>query len=149
MKAITLWQPWATLIAIGAKKVETRSWGTRYRGQIAIHSAKRKVKPTEVSQLYEQGLQKEWAWFLPDAQEYPLGAIIATARLADCQRMTSELIRAQSEDERACGDWQEGRFAWLLEDICPCVPLQFKGAQGLWELPSDLVLEPMELEDAA
>ena len=41
MKAITLWQPWASLIACGAKKYETRSWATRYRGPIAIHAAKK------------------------------------------------------------------------------------------------------------
>lgn len=40
MKAITLTQPWATLVAIGAKRIETRSWATRYRGPLAIHAAK-------------------------------------------------------------------------------------------------------------
>ena len=40
MKALTLTQPWATLIAVGAKRIETRSWGTSYRGRIAIHAAK-------------------------------------------------------------------------------------------------------------
>lgn len=40
MKTLTICQPWATLIAIGAKHIETRSWGTRYRGPLAIHAAK-------------------------------------------------------------------------------------------------------------
>ncbi len=40
MKAITIWQPWASLIACGAKKYETRSWATNYRGPIAIHAAR-------------------------------------------------------------------------------------------------------------
>lgn len=40
MKAITLTQPWATLVAIGVKKIETRSWATAYRGPLAIHAAK-------------------------------------------------------------------------------------------------------------
>jgi activating signal cointegrator 1 len=40
MKALTLTQPWATLVAIGAKKIETRSWRTDYRGPLAIHAAK-------------------------------------------------------------------------------------------------------------
>ena len=39
MKAITLAQPWATLVAIGAKQIETRSWATSYRGSLAIHAA--------------------------------------------------------------------------------------------------------------
>jgi hypothetical protein len=40
MKAITLHQPWATLVAIEQKKIETRSWPTSYRGPLAIHAAK-------------------------------------------------------------------------------------------------------------
>ena len=40
MKALSITQPWATLIAIGAKTIETRSWSTLYRGDLAIHAAK-------------------------------------------------------------------------------------------------------------
>jgi hypothetical protein len=39
MRGITLTQPWATLVAIGAKRIETRGWLTRYRGPLAIHAA--------------------------------------------------------------------------------------------------------------
>lgn len=39
MKVLTLTQPWATLVAIGAKRIETRSWPTSYRGPLAIHAA--------------------------------------------------------------------------------------------------------------
>ena len=50
MKAITIWQPWASLIACGAKKYETRSWPTKYRGPIAIHAAAKdpRTLPREV-----------------------------------------------------------------------------------------------------
>ena len=41
MKAITLRQPWASLVALGVKAIETRSWSTRYRGPLAIHAAAR------------------------------------------------------------------------------------------------------------
>ena len=47
MKALTLHQPWASLIAIGAKKIETRSWATSYRGPLAIHAAVRKPDMNE------------------------------------------------------------------------------------------------------
>ena len=39
-KTLTIAQPWATLVAIGAKQIETRSWQTNYRGDIAIHAGK-------------------------------------------------------------------------------------------------------------
>jgi hypothetical protein len=44
VKAITLWQPWASLVALGVKSIETRSWSTSYRGPLAIHAAKKVVK---------------------------------------------------------------------------------------------------------
>lgn len=92
MKAITLWQPWASLIACGAKKYETRSWATNYRGPIAIHAAKKDIYkimgdlPFDVVsgvfaafyQAYkiESGSQK--------LMEVTQGHIIATAELVDC-----------------------------------------------------------------
>jgi hypothetical protein len=41
MKALSVMQPWATLIALGAKHIETRSWATSHRGQLAIHASSR------------------------------------------------------------------------------------------------------------
>lgn len=38
MKALSLWQPWASLVALGEKRIETREWSTRYRGELAIHA---------------------------------------------------------------------------------------------------------------
>ena len=46
MKALTIWQPWASLLVSGQKKYETRSWATTYRGPIAIHAAMRPVRRT-------------------------------------------------------------------------------------------------------
>lgn len=41
MKVISIIQPWATLIALGEKKFETRSWKTKYHGELAIHAIKK------------------------------------------------------------------------------------------------------------
>ena len=41
MKCLSLWQPWASLVVIGAKRFETRSWPTNYRGPLLIHAAQR------------------------------------------------------------------------------------------------------------
>jgi len=40
MKALTLTQPWASLMALQSKTIETRSWYTAYRGELVIHAAK-------------------------------------------------------------------------------------------------------------
>ncbi len=44
IKAISLHQPWASLIAMGLKKFETRSWLTNYRGKLVICAAKKNSK---------------------------------------------------------------------------------------------------------
>lgn len=92
MKAITIWQPWASLLACGAKQYETRSWKTDYRGPIAIHAAQKdiykimKQLPKEIVMpifiaLYE-GL--EINSYAQDYMEKTQGCIIATAELINC-----------------------------------------------------------------
>ena len=57
MKAISLWQPYAALIALGFKKIETRSWPTTYRGPLAIHAAQKTmpyIEPALRSQMEKQ-----------------------------------------------------------------------------------------------
>jgi hypothetical protein len=123
--ALTVWQPWASLIATGAKHIETRTWKTDYRGWLAIHAAKKPVDISEYPGLFD---------LLPDDSEFPLGAVVAIVHLSDCKEMTQELIAQQSEQEILCGDWQPGRFAWVLDNIQlidPPVPA--KGGQKLWQ----------------
>lgn len=133
MKAITIWQPWATLIARGYKHFETRSWGTAYRGPIAIHAAKREPQPWDweaVAELWAHGITD----FPLRATEYPLGVVVAVAQLAGCERMTPALIAGQCALERVLGHWEPGRFAWRLEDAAPLArPVPTRGRQGLWD----------------
>lgn len=120
--ALTLCQPWATLLQHEIKRVETRSWATSYRGPIAIHAAKRSVD-----------ISDDVFKLLPDDCEFPLGAVVAIANLIDCVEMTPEFIAQQLPIELQCGDWQPGRFAWILEIIRPVVPpILATGGQKLW-----------------
>ncbi|MEL4896325.1 ASCH domain-containing protein [Crocosphaera sp. Alani8] len=139
VKAISLHQPWASLIAMGIKHYETRSWSTNYRGQLVICSAKKNTKQQRLdykslaSILDIDFTQNSW-------DSLPLGKAIATCDLTDCIKMTPEFIEAQSEDEQLCGHWEHGRFAWKLDDISlisPPVPI--KGQQGLWDVQLPLL----------
>ena len=56
MKALTIMQPWASLIACGAKTIETRSWPTKYRGPIAIHAGMK--DPCKIPLLEKEGFEK-------------------------------------------------------------------------------------------
>src|SRR6476620_4962366 len=100
MKALTLTQPWATLIASGAKRVETRSWGTSYRGPVAIHAAKGLGPIGGKSGLRAQCGTPPFdyyilQWRLKTKQiDLPLGAIVAVANLASVKQIDAAL-RAQ------------------------------------------------------
>lgn len=133
MKAITLYQPWATLVAIGAKRIETRSWGTAYRGPLTIHAG----KSTEFLWLCTQEPYRSilLAHFGPEwyPNDLPLGAVVATAELYTVEQMTPELIAAIAEPERSFGLYEPGRFAWLLRAIRPLAePAPARGYQMLW-----------------
>jgi len=125
LKALTLTQPWASLVAVGAKRWETRSWSTTYRGPLAIHAAK--GFPGWAREFAEEAQIK--CRHLPGA--LPLGAIVATCRLADVIHTDKG---APTDVEDLFGDWSPGRYAWLLEDVAPLAqPVLARGALGLWE----------------
>lgn len=142
MKALSLTQPWATLVAIGAKKIETRSWFTTYRGQIVIHAAKGFPK---WARDYANSLQfqEELAPFgYTSSTQLPLGAIIAVAELAGCHSTDKEklLIPHPGTRESIFGDYSENRFMWMLKNVRMLnEPIPCKGSLGLWEVPQDIL----------
>lgn len=128
MKALTLTQPWASLVALGHKRVETRSWSTNYRGPLAIHAAKGFPASARNFASQECALGR-----LSVISPLPLGAIIATAQLVDVQ-LTQDAALVISGLERHLGDYSRGRFAWFLDDVKALDEwILAKGALGLWE----------------
>jgi len=130
MKAISLWQPWASLMAIGAKTIETRSWSTTYRGPLAIHASKRLVLPNDpefLKAVKDLGLLD---------RELPLGAIVGTCELYDCipvEKATATFFR-RPDKEILFGDWSPGRYLWLTQNFKRFdIPIPARGKQGLWD----------------
>ncbi len=137
MKAITIWQPWAGMVAAGIKQNETRSWPTKYRGPIAIHAAKKSIQVSciEVSdkamEVICRRLNLPEIFNGPDT--FPMGCIVATANLTDCIKITPEYISTLSSDELALGNYTVGRYAWVMTDTKKLdFPIPVKGRQGLW-----------------
>ena len=155
MRALTLWEPWASLTAKGQKKIETRSWKApdELIGQrIAIHAAKRmpviaKIFCREFSKLL--GLVTytgSWLYYLEHGVG-SFGKVVATAKLVDCKKILpdtpnyafygdskGETAIPKDSLEYAFGDYTPGRYAWILEDIKPLdEPIPVKGKQRLWE----------------
>ena len=124
MKAITLTQPWATLIAIGAKRIETRSWRTNYRGPLAIHASKALPAYQFRSVLEAHGFHGFY--------DLPFGNIVATCELIDCVQITPDNV--PPAPEFYYGDYTAGRWAWHLSNVIALAkPIPAKGSLGLWE----------------
>lgn len=141
MKALTLWEPWASLVALKAKRIETRSWKTNYRGPLAIHAAL--SIPKWVKNLLPEfarliGIKEytgSWLYYLEHGVG-PFGKVVAICNLVDCVPITPKFTVKLSEQERAFGDYTPGRFAWILEDVKRLEnPLPAKGMQRLWNWP--------------
>lgn len=105
MKAISLWQPWASLVWAGVKTIETRHWSTNYRGPLAIHAAKRKPTVDEAFLLPLAGLCASVDVIMVFAKQplIPFGAVVATCDLVDVVPMVEkapEFIRVGFLEER-------------------------------------------------
>lgn len=186
MKCISLWQPWATLWAIGAKRIETRHWPTNHRGPILIHAAKKLT--CDIPGLLD-AIRKDWEHWsdalradgcvLDEERKLiglgglPRGAIVGAVCLDDClavhrlERITAnrsaeldssiaktlrfaghgEAAIADALEsgtltprERAFGDYAPGRYGWTSHSpIKFREPIPFKGRQGIFDVPDELV----------
>jgi activating signal cointegrator 1 len=150
-KVLTLTQPWATLVALGAKKIETRSWATSYRGPLAIHAAKGLGSGGEQG-LMELCRTEPFRSVLLDAgylgtPVLPRGAIVAVCELIGCVPTIgtgpkgTDWINDLSDQERAFGDYTPGRYALPLDNVRALPePIPARGALGLWTWEGDIGL---------
>ncbi|KIL35147.1 2-oxoglutarate dehydrogenase E1 [Cohnella kolymensis] len=148
MKVITVIQPWATLIAIGEKKFETRSWATKYRGVLAIHAGKKIDKAA----CRREPIRSVLANHGYDETNLPTGVILALGCLHECWPVMYDLsdpawigFERVERDEQAVsvsavrgneyhfGDYSPGRFAWELSAVTRLSkPIPAKGQLSLW-----------------
>lgn len=134
MRAITLMQPWASLVAVGAKRYETRSWKTNYRGPLAIHSS---LKFPHSAQALCRA--EPFASALLGNTDLPLGCVVAICDLAAVFSTSTDdsLFGAATEwpsSELPFGDFGPGRFAWLLTNVRSLEnPIPARGTLSLWE----------------
>ncbi len=124
--ALTVRQPWASLIAAGIKTVENRSWiRDDILGQrIAIHSSGN-PNPQARTYLAENLPTSEARARKIAAADNPLSTIVCTAVVAE--------FVTSSESW-----WFSGPFGWVLTDIRPCEPIRCSGALRLWSLPAEI-----------
>lgn len=127
MKALSITEPYATLISDGVKLIETRSWKTNYRGDLLIHASSTKIprEYKENSALME----------LVGNRKLNFSKIVCKCKLVDCVKMDDAFINnvKQNNNEYISGFYEVGRYAWILEDVTPFDSDEIvKGKLGLW-----------------
>lgn len=122
MKAISIKQPWAWAIANGHKTIETRTWPTKYRGEILIVASK--TPDRKMLDWFEKEVGSEKA---KELLEY--GKALCVANLTDCRLMT------KADEDAAMCDVYDRAHAWLLEDIRKLEKtFPVKGQLGIYEV---------------
>lgn len=149
MKVLSLLQPWAYLWASGHKKIETRSWGTKYRGDLLIHASKGKMKEAHKIQLLQHPEFKMVFETYEEIENLQYGFIIGKVKLIEVMH-TEDILSLKNakvplyknsrntiadwEKEIAFGDYGEGRYGWITQNPELFTnPIPAKGNLGLWD----------------
>ncbi len=138
MKALTVWQPWASLIADGLKPVENRDWRREFLiGQrIAIHAGKRF---DEAAAMALAGLPHPVPHVVLKSKGIR-GAIVCTAVVDRyVSRVNIEVADVLDPPLRSLFMWFSGPVGWVLRDVRAVGPIRCRGAQGLWDVPADVL----------
>jgi hypothetical protein len=132
LKAISILEPWASLIRTGEKTYETRSWMTNYRGPLLICAARKKVNLLNFS--IEHPEPELVSGYIVACRRLALnfGKAVALVKIVNCVPVEeAETIGY----EKIYGDFTAGRFAWKLEMINNTFePFPVKGRQGFFEV---------------
>ena len=132
---LSLWQPYASLLAYGLKRYETRSWraAAYYEGKLFVIHAAKKWDDTTLHYAYDPIFDAALTEAGQHPGKLPLGCALETARLVRCIP-TDGLADVLSERERAFGDYHSGRWAWQFAEARPFAkPMPMRGQQGIWQ----------------
>lgn len=146
MKAISLWQPWASLWCSPVKIHETRHWPLAHRGWLAVHATKSAARVHELDPRFEDVIVDAFGphW----VRDLPRGAIIGAVNVVACHR--SEDVKAAFmarpaplADDYLCGDFSPGRFGFERSEFRVLKePVPWKGRQSkTFDIPDEVVAE--------
>lgn len=105
IKAVSLHQPYASLIRQRKKTIETRKWKIHHRGDLLIVSTLR-----------------------PELPGFLCGFALCIVNVVDCREMTID------DEKAACCKLYDGAWAWVLSDIRSITPFRCRGAQGIYQV---------------
>lgn len=142
MKAISLWQPYASLMQTGAKRIETRSWETKYRGKLLICSAKGGITKRELRYLlsipsFKAGLFSQYGTEV-EIKDLPFGMALCVVDLIGI-RPTHKFNIDISDPEFSFGDYSRRRFAWITKNQRLIKPFPVTGRQRLFNVSDERI----------
>jgi hypothetical protein len=136
MKVLSVQQPFATLLVLGLKPDETRSWATKHRGETGIHASKKIDKES----CRREPIKSALAAHGFDETNLPTGCIVGIGNIMDCYKViedtgysavleNGEVIEGENYH---FGYFEKDRFAWRMADMQQIKPIPAKGQLGLW-----------------
>ncbi len=127
MKALSIKQPWAWLLINERKTIEIRTWKTRYRGPVLIHSSMR---------FCAEGME-----LFADGHNFTMGSILGVMEIVDCKDYEYlEDFYDDYDKHLNPPEWYDGRQKGIILKHLKRLwnPIPYKGQLGLWECPITL-----------
>ncbi len=154
IKVLSILQPWASLAVLGHKRIETRSWNTKYRGELYIHASLGKnYKKLKADDPLYRFYHPLFAYNkIEPMEKLPFGAIIGKVDLVETIQFDKNTINREQDfhygslfeytpQELAFGDYTTGRFGWLLANpVMFDKPIPAKGQLGIWNYDEKLII---------
>jgi activating signal cointegrator 1 len=144
IKSITLIQPYATLITLEEKQIETRGWPVNFKGKLAIHAGK-KIDIEACRKPRIKAILEKHGIMIPE--KLPTGCVLSICNLFDCVQMQySSDARHNiivsgyklSDQEYDFGCYEHGRWAWILANVRKLEsPVPAVGKLKLWDFEMD------------
>ena len=126
MIALSIRQPWASLILKAGKDIENRCWPTKFRGRILIHAAKGCTRQEfeDALEFAEDVIDKS---INADLKTIPRGGIIGSVEIVDCVSASDS-------------PWFCGEFGFVLRDPQPLPFTPWKGQLGFFDVPQSAMV---------
>lgn len=133
MKILSLWQPWASCVALSLKAYETRSWSTNHRGPLWIHAAKGGLRGRDLAKMQQDSWWKRILELLGvhSFEDLPRGNVLCRVELVNVHR-TDDVLDTIEAREQFLGDYAPGRYAWEFKKVLRVPPVPVMGRQSIF-----------------
>lgn len=130
IKALSIKQPWATLIVHHGKNIENRTWRTKFRGRFLVHASAGMTRG-EYEDAYDMAAVINPSRNFPTFESLKRGGIVGSVELVDCV-------------EESDSPWYMGSVGFLLRDPKPLPFTPWKGRLGFFDVPDENVAGLLE-----